>query len=93
MFVKKLRGGIRLCVNYYKLNAIIHKDRYPLLLIDETIANIAGYKIMTKLDVQKAFNRIRIAEESKELTTFCSPLGNFKSKVLPFGLYNSPATF
>ena len=82
-----------MCINYYKLNAIIHKDRYPLPLINETIANIIGYKIITKLNVQKAFNRICIIEESKELTTFYSPLRNFKSKVLPFNLYNSLVTF
>ena len=82
-----------MCVNYCKLNTITRKDRYPLPLINETIANIVGCKIITKLNVRKAFNRIRIVEELEELTTFCSPLGNFKLKVLPFGLYNSLATF
>jgi hypothetical protein len=94
MFVKKLGEGIRLCVDYRKLNAITKKDRHPLLLINKTIASIASCKIMTKLDIRKAFNRIRIATtEDKDLTTFCTLLGNFKSKVLLFGLYNKLATF
>jgi len=83
MFVKKLRGGIRLCIDYRKLNAITKKDRYPILLIEETIARIVGCKIITKLDIRKAFNRIRIATlEDKELLTFYIPIGNFKPKVL-----------
>jgi hypothetical protein len=94
MFVKKLGGGIRLCINYRLLNAITKKDRYLILLIKETMANIAGYRIMTKLDIRKAFNKIRIATlEDKDLLTFCTPLGNYKPKVLQFGLINSLATF
>jgi hypothetical protein len=94
MFVKKPGRGIRLCVNYHKLNAITKKDQHPLLLIDKTMASVAGCKVMTKLDIRKAFNRIRMATvEDKDLTTFCTLLGNFKSKVLPFRLCNRPATF
>jgi hypothetical protein len=51
MFVKKPGGGIRLCVDYQKLNAITKKDRYPIPLINKTITNVAGYKIITKLDI------------------------------------------
>jgi hypothetical protein len=60
MFVKKLRGGIRLCIDYRLLNVITKKNRYLILLIKKTIANIAGYRIITKLNIWKAFNRIRI---------------------------------
>ena len=83
MFVKKLGGSIRLCIDYRKLNAITKKDRYLILLIEETIARIIGYKIITKLDIRKVFNRIRIATlEDKELLTFCILISNFKPKVL-----------
>ena len=51
MFVKKLGGGIRLCIDYRKLNTITKKDRYLILLIKETIARIVGCKIITKLDI------------------------------------------
>jgi hypothetical protein len=93
LFVKKPGGGIRLCFDYRKLNAITKKDRYPIPLIDETMANIAGCKVMTKLDIRKAFNRIRVAESSEDLLTFCTPVGNFKPTVMGFGPCNGPATF
>jgi hypothetical protein len=94
MFIKKLGGGIRLCINYRIFNVITKKDRYLILLIEETIANIAGCRIMTKLDIWKAFNRIRIATlKDKDLLMFCISLSNYKLKVLQFGLINSLVMF
>jgi hypothetical protein len=51
MFMKKLGGGIRLCIDYRLFNTITKKDCYLILLIKETMANIAGCKIITKLDI------------------------------------------
>jgi len=58
LFVRKLGGGLRFCVNYRKLNAITKKDRYPLPLIKETLAQIIGAKFLTKINIRHAFNRI-----------------------------------
>jgi len=94
MFVKKPRGGIRLCIDYRKLNTITKKDRYPIPLIKETIARIVGCKIMSKLDIRKAFNKIRISTlEDEDLLLFYTPVGNFKPKVLQFGPTNGLASF
>jgi hypothetical protein len=58
------------------------------------MANIAGYRIITKLNIQKVFNKIRIiTPENKDLLTFCTPFSNYKPKVLQFSLINSPVTF
>jgi hypothetical protein len=51
MFIKKPGGGIHLCINYRLLNAITKKNRYLILLIKKTMANIAGYRIITKLNI------------------------------------------
>jgi hypothetical protein len=94
MFVKKLRGEIRLCINYRLFNTIIKKDCYLILLIKETMINIAGYKIIIKLDIQKAFNKIRIITlKDKDLLMFCTLLNNYKPKVLQFSLINSLVIF
>jgi hypothetical protein len=94
MFIKKPGEGIRLCINYRLLNTITKKDCYLILLIKETIANIVSYRIMTKLDIWKAFNKIRIVTlEDKDLLTFCTLLDNYKPKVLQFGLINGLVTF
>jgi hypothetical protein len=51
MFVKKLKEEIRLCINYRLFNIITKKNRYLILLIKETIANIVSYKIITKFNI------------------------------------------
>jgi hypothetical protein len=94
MFIKKPKEGIRLCIDYCLLNAITKKDCYLILLIKETMVNIAGCKIITKLDIRKAFNKIRIITlEDKDLLTFCIPFNNYKPKVLQFSPTNSLTTF
>jgi hypothetical protein len=90
---RKGDGGLRFCVDYRKLNAITHKDRYPLPLIEETLARVAGKKIFTKIDIRQTFHRVRLSEDAEELATFRTRYGVFKYKVLPFGLTNGPATF
>jgi hypothetical protein len=45
------------------LNIITIKNRYSLLLIQETLACFSRAKFYTKLDVIIAFNRIRIVEK------------------------------
>ena len=93
LFVKKSAGGIRFCVDYKKLNAITKKDRYPIPLIEETLAQLEGAKYFTKIDIRQAFYRIRMSEDSEELTTFLTRFGVFKYLVMPFGLCNGPASW
>ena len=93
LFVKKANGSLRFCIDYRKLNAFTRKDRYPLPLIDETLARLSRAKIFTKLDIRQAFHRIRIDPASEDLTTFRTRYGSYKCKVLPFGLTNGPATY
>ena len=40
LFVEKLNEGLRFCVNYRKLNVIIKRNRYFILLIDEVLTKI-----------------------------------------------------
>ena len=62
LFIKKLRGGLRFCIDYRGLNRVIKKDRYPLPLIYETLRNISKAKWFMKLDVIAAFYKLRILE-------------------------------
>ena len=93
LFVKKPNGGLRFCIDFRKLNNLSKKDRYPLPLIDETLARLNRAKVFTKLDIRQAFHRIRMDPESEDLTTFRTRYGSYKCKVVPFGLTNGPATY
>ena len=37
LFIKKLKGGLRFCIDYKRLNRVIKKDRYLLSFIYETL--------------------------------------------------------
>jgi hypothetical protein len=93
LFAKKPGGGLRFCVDYRGLNAITQKDRYPLLLIRETLAALSKAKWLTKLDVSAAFYKVRIAKGEEWKTAFRTRYGLFEWKVCPFGLTGVPATF
>jgi len=51
LFICKANRSLQFYINYCKLNAITKKNRYFLLLIDETLAYLAKAKIFTKLDI------------------------------------------
>ena len=72
MFIKKLRGSIRLCIDYRKLNVITKKDKYLILLIKETIARIIGYKIITKLNIITKKDRYLILLIKETITRIIS---------------------
>jgi transposase InsO family protein len=93
LMAEKPGGGLRLCVDYRKLNALTRKDRYPIPLIDEVLERVSKAKFFTKLDIRQGFHRLRMDPDSEELTSFRSRYGSYKYKVLPFGLTNGPAIF
>ncbi|SLM36779.1 reverse transcriptase domain protein [Lasallia pustulata] len=93
LFAVKPNGSLRVCVDYRKLNAITKRNRYPIPLIEETLAKVTGCKYLTKLDVIAAFNKLRMHPNSEDYTTFITSMGAYKYHVLPFGLTNGPANY
>jgi transposase InsO family protein len=92
-FAHKPGGGVRLCIDYRKLNNITVPNRTPIPLISDTIRLISGATIFTKLDISAAFHRLRIRPGDEWKTAFATRFGLFEWKVLPFGLRNAPACF
>jgi len=58
LFVKKLGGGLYLCIDFCALNNVTVKDRYPLLLTTKTLNNLQGMKFFTKIDIISTFNNV-----------------------------------
>ena len=54
---------------------------------------MVGKKFFSFLDGFSGYNKIHIAPEDQDKTTFTCPWGTFAYRVLPFGLCNAPATF
>jgi hypothetical protein len=93
LFAKKPNRGLCFCIDYRALNIITIKNRYPLLLIQETLACFSRAKFYTKLDIITTFNRIRIAEKQEYLTVFNTRYSLFETLVILFGLSNALVIF
>src|ERR1700720_361735 len=93
LFVKKKDGGLRLCINFHRLNKITKKDRYPLPLIMDLLDSAGKARIYTKIDLQHAYHLVCINKGNEWKTAFWTRYGSFEWKVMPFGLTNAPAAF
>ena len=84
--------GWRVCIDYIKLNTPTRKDHFPLHFIDQMLNKLAGHPHLCFLDEYFGYNKIAIAPEDHEKTTFTCPYGTFAFRRMPFGLCNAPAT-
>ncbi len=88
LFVEKKDDSLRFCVDYRKLNALIKRNRYSLLLIDETLARIQDSKYLTWLNIIVVFNKLRMHSSSEDLTIFITSFDFYKYHVMSFKLIN-----
>ena len=93
LFAEKKDGSLRFCVDYRKLNKITKKNRYPIPLILEIMAQLRGKRYLTRFDIVAAFNNLRMAEGSREATTFKTHFGTYQYEVMPFGLTGGPSSW
>ena len=93
LFVKKKDGSLRLCVDYWALNKLTIKNRYPLPLIGTLVDQLRRAKIFTKVDLHAGYNNVHVAEGHEWKTAFRTRYGAFEYLVMPFGLTNAPSAF
>ncbi|KAG2190950.1 hypothetical protein INT47_009222 [Mucor saturninus] len=92
-FVKKRDGGLRLVVDYRKLNQLTIKDAFPLPHIDDLLDSLGGATWFSTLDAASGFWQIPVAQDSIEKTGFVTRHGTYEFTVMPFGLTSAPSTF
>ncbi|MBW0571980.1 hypothetical protein O181_111695, partial [Austropuccinia psidii MF-1] len=90
---QKKYGGLRLCVDYCKLNAVTRKNRYPVPPINQLLTIFNGATIFSKIDLCGAYNPLRIKEGDEHLTDFRTQYGSYEYLVMLFGLTNAHASF
>lgn len=93
LFIKKKTGDYRLVIDYRGLNKITVKSGFPLPTIPELLDRLHGAKWFTGLDLNNAFNQVRVAEEDIPKTAFRTRYGQYETLVMWFGLCGAPSTF
>jgi len=91
--VPKKSGQVRICVDLKPLNKSVLREVHPLPKVDETLAQLAGAKIFSKLDANSGFWQIPLSKPSRLLTTFITPMGRYCFNKLPFGISSAPEHF
>ncbi|SJL08417.1 uncharacterized protein ARMOST_11780 [Armillaria ostoyae] len=92
-FVKKKDGKLCPVQDYRKLNKMMIKNHYPLLLISELMDKLRSAKYFTKLDIRWGYNNVCIKKDDEWKAMFRTNHGLFKPTVMFFGLTNSPTMF
>ena len=91
--VPKPDGSTRLCVDYWKINAVTPQIRCPIKQLDDILGQVGKAKVLSKLDLQSGIHQTLLEEDSRDFTTFVTPWGKYRFTVMPFGLKNAPAVF
>ena len=91
--VPKANGKVRICVDLTRLNDNVCRERHPLPAVDQTLAQLAGARVFSKLDANSGFWQIPLSPESIPLTTFITPFGRYCFHRLPFGITSAPEHF
>jgi hypothetical protein len=93
LFVKKKDQSLRLCIDYWPLNTVTIKNKYPLAHIDILFDQLTGAKIFSKVDIHLGYHQIKIHPEDVPKTVFSTKYELYEYLVMLFGLTNAPAHF
>ena len=91
--VTKKDGGIRLCIDYRRLNQVTKFDAYPTPRVEELLDQIGNAQFISTLDLAKGYWQVPLRVRVKEKTAFISPRGLYQFTTMPFGLSGIPAKF
>ena len=87
--LRKPNGTVRLCIDPKDLNRAIIRNHYPIPTLEDVLPKLTKAKCFSLLDAKDGFFQVKLAEQSRKLTTFWTPLGRYCWNRLPFGLSSS----
>ena len=69
------------------------RETHPLPKVNDTLAQISGAVMFSKLDANSGFWQLPLASNSQHLITFPTNFGRYKFNKLPFGICSAPEVF
>ena len=91
--VAKANGGVRLTVNYKKLNAMSVIPKLPMPIVEDLLADLSSSKVFSTMDLVSGFFQCSIHEDSIPLTAVITSTGLYEFMSVPQGLSTSPGWF
>jgi hypothetical protein len=92
-FIPKKDGTKRLVMDYRRLNQQVVQDFYPIPNVLELMDYVSESKVFSSMDCVNGYFQLELNPAHREYTSFITPLGTFRYKVLPFGITLGPAVF
>ena len=91
--IPKKDDKVRVCVDFRDFNKTNLKDDFPFPQIDLLVNNTVGHSMLFFMDRFSGYNKILMAPEDMEKTTFITEWGTYCYRIMPFGLKNARATY
>ncbi|GJR10149.1 putative reverse transcriptase domain-containing protein [Tanacetum coccineum] len=82
-----------MCINYWELNKLTVKNRYPFPRIDNLFDQLQGSSVYLKIDLRSGYHQLRVLEEDILKTAFRTRYGHYEFQFMQFGLTNAPVVF
>jgi hypothetical protein len=91
--VAKKNRAVHIVHDLQQLNSVTVKDSATMPYVEHFVEQCVGRAIYSMMDLFIRFDHRVLTEESRDITTFQTPLGMFQLTVLPQGWTDSPAVF
>ena len=79
IFVDKMDGTQRMCVDYRPLNEVTIKNKYSLPRIDDLFDQLRGACVFSKIDLRSGYHQLKIHATDIPKTAFTTRYGLYES--------------
>ena len=83
LVIPKKSGGVRITVNYKKLNQISKLSQLPMPRVDQVLDSLGSGPVFSLFDLVSSFPQMKEHKNTVPLTAFCTPTGLYEWLVMP----------
>jgi hypothetical protein len=91
--MEKKDGTQWMCMDYWSLNEVIIKNKYPLPQIEDLFDQMKGTSVFSKIDLWSGYHQLKIQESDMPKTSFHTTYGLNEYTIMSFGLTNASTYF